>query len=182
MTVKNIVIIVVVLIIAGITAFLSYIGLFGKVTIEEKEMGPFVLVYEEHKGDYRGTAKIQDDIYNSLLKDYEIETFKGFGIYYDKPGEVPTDELRSIAGCILEESDYDKIDFLEEKEFNIREIPGQDSIVAEFPFKNKFSIFVGIMKVYPKIEDYIKEHNLANNEMMEIYDIPSKKIIYLMNK
>jgi hypothetical protein len=170
------------LFIIGLIAFFGHIGVFSKVVIDEKEMGPFVLVYNEHKGDYKHTAKIQDDIYYSLLNDHKIETYKGFGIYYDNPKKVPVEELRSIAGCILEPSDYDKIEMLQENGFNIKEIPQQNSIVTEFPFKNQFSIIAGIMKVYPKIEKYIEKHNLTTSEMMEIYDVPSKKIIYLMKK
>ncbi len=173
---------VILLLLLGIVLFLNYIGFFSKIVIEEKEMGPFTLIYDEHKGDYKGTAKIQDDIYYSLLNDYKIETFKGFGIYYDDPKKVQTAELRSIAGCILEKSDYDKINLLKEKGFKVKEISKQNSIVVEFPFKNTFSIIAGIMKVYPQINKYIEENKLTKNEIMEIYDNPSKKIIYLMKK
>lgn len=168
--------------IIGIAVFLSYIGFFSEIVIEEKETGSFILVYDEHTGDYKGTAEIQDSIYYSLINNQNIETFKGFGIYYDNPKIVPTSELRSIAGCILEKSDYDKIDYLKEKGYKIKEIPVQNSIVAEFPYKNSFSIIAGIMKVYPKIEKYIDDNNIESKEMMEIYDIPSKKIIYIMKK
>jgi predicted XRE-type DNA-binding protein len=53
---------------------------------------------------------------------------------------------------------------------------------VEFPYKNSFSIIAGIIKVYPKIEQYIQDNNLKTNEIMEIYDVPSNKIIYLMRK
>ncbi len=182
MTTIKIIFGVIVFIIIGIVLFLFYLGFFSKIIIEEKEMGPFVLIYEDHKGDYKWTAKIQNDIYYSLLNEYKIETFKGFGIYYDNPKKVPVNELRSIAGCILEKWDYNKIIYLKEKSFKIKEIPIQNSIVVEFPYKNSFSIIAGIIKVYPKIEQYIQDNNLKTNEIMEIYDVPSNKIIYLMRK
>jgi hypothetical protein len=182
MTILKIIFSIFLLILISVAIFFNYIGFFSKVVIEEKQMGPFTLVYDEHKGDYKGTAKIQDNIYYSLLNDYKIETFHGFGIYYDDPKTVPTEKLRSIAGCILEKSDYEKIETLKEKGFKIKKIPKQNSVVVEFPFRNTFSIIAGIMKVYPKIEKYIEENNLTKNEMMEIYDNPSKKIIYLMKK
>ena len=182
MIILKIIIGIFLLVLIGVAIFLNYIGFFSKMIIEEKQMGPFVLVYDEHKGDYKGTAKIQDDIYYSLLNNYKIETFKGFGIYYDDPKKTPTEKLRSIAGCILEKSDYEKIETLKEDGFKIKEIVKQNSVVVEFPFKNTFSIIAGIMKVYPKIEKHIEENNLTKNEMMEIYDTPSKKIIYLMKK
>ncbi|MGF7056920.1 hypothetical protein [Brassicibacter mesophilus] len=173
---------VILLIIVGIMLFLNYVGFFLKIVIQEKEMGPYVLVYEEHKGDYKGIRKIQDNIYDSLLNKYGIETFKGFGVYYDDPKKVSKEELRSITGCILEESDYKSIDMLKENNFKVKKIKKQKSIVAEFPFKNTFSVIVGIMKVHPEINKFVEKNELNQKELMEIYDIPAKKIIYIMNK
>ncbi|MEI7619986.1 MAG: GyrI-like domain-containing protein [Candidatus Falkowbacteria bacterium] len=178
----KIVLLVLLLLALGFTFFLNYIGFFSKIIVEEKEVGPFVLVYEDHKGDYKGVAQVENDIYYSLLNNYQIETFKGFGIYYDDPKKVAKEDLRSIAGCILEEKDYDKIEKLKEDGLKIKEIPKQNSIVAEFPFKNQFSIIAGVIRVYPELSKYITENNLVNNEMMEIYDTPTQKIIYLMKK
>lgn len=165
-----------------IIGFLSFAGFFAKVEIQEKSQGPFVLVYEDHKGDYKGTAKIQDRIYHSLLNEHKIETKRGFGIYYDNPKTVPTSELRSIAGCILESSDLDKIEYLRQNNFKIRDLPATDYVYTEFPYTSSLSILGGIFVVYPKLEEYIKEKKLPNNEIMEIYDVPNKKILYLMRK
>ncbi|MFW6222251.1 MAG: hypothetical protein ACOC3T_01430, partial [Bacteroidota bacterium] len=52
-------------------------------------------------------------------------------------------------------------------------------IVAEFPFKGKLSIIFGIMKVYPSIEKFVKKKGYSNDgAVMEIYDVPNKKILY----
>jgi len=182
MTLSKSILLVLFLLITGTLIFLYYIGLFSTIQIVEKETGPFIIVYEEHRGDYKGTARIQNDIYHSLLDKHDIETFRGFGIYYDDPKVVARDDLRSIAGCILEEQDHNTIKELQEKGFLIKEVSKQNSIVAEFPYKNSFSIIAGIIKVYPEIEKYIKSENLPKNEMMEIYDVPSEKIIYIMKK
>ncbi len=182
MTAIKISLVVLLLIIPGILLFLNYVGFFSKIVIREKEMGPYVLVYEDHKGDYKGTQKIQNNIYDSLLNKYGIETFKGFGVYYDDPKKVSKEELRSIAGCILEEADYDSIEKLKEKNFKVTETPKQRSIVVEFPFKSTFSVFIGIMKVYPKINKFVEKNGLKQGEIMEVYDVPAKKIIYIMNK
>jgi hypothetical protein len=53
MTTIKIIFGVIVFIIIGIVLFLFYLGFFSKIIIEEKEMGPFVLIYEDHKGDYK---------------------------------------------------------------------------------------------------------------------------------
>ena len=52
--------------------------------------------------------------------------------------------------------------------------------MVEFPFRNKFSIFVGIMRVYPAMESYLEQMGYEEAPVMEIYDVPNKKIIYIM--
>lgn len=163
-----------------IISILIYSGLFSKIEIKKKKIGPFTLVYEEHKGAYKGTSKIHNKIYYTLLKNHNIETYKGFGIYYDNPKKVPTEKLRSIAGCILEKSDYNKISYLKKEGFKIKDIPIKNSVIVEFPYRNFISIIIGVIRVYPKFEKYIKQNKLNEGLMMEIYDVPSKKIIYMM--
>ena len=159
--------------------YLASLGLFDEVKLEEKQTGPFTVVYEEHIGPYQETGTVQDKIYYKLLNEEKIETFKGFGIYYDNPKEVAAEELRSEVGSILEEKDLDKIDVLKEKGYQIKTIETQHSIVATFPFKNKLSIMLGIMKVYPAMEKHIQANNYQPTPSMEIYDVPNKQIIYI---
>jgi len=90
--------------------------------------------------------------------------------------------LRSEIGCILEEKDLSKVEELKAKQFKIKEFPKTEAIVVEFPFNTQFSILAGIMKVYPKLEAYRKEYNYQTREVMEIYDVPSKKILYISLK
>jgi hypothetical protein len=157
---------------------LSYYGLFTKTTIVEKEMGDFWLLYEKHVGDYREVGQVIDKIYSRLLGEDAIETSRGFGLYYDDPKKVKKENLRSIVGCILDKQDENKIDYLK-KNYKIKYYPASKSVVAEFPFKGKPSIFIGIVKVYPKVAEYITQHNYRPGPIMEIYDTPNEKIFYV---
>ena len=157
--------------------YLYYMGFFNKIEITEKEMGPYKVVFKEHIGDYKETGKIMDEIYYSLLNG-GVETYKGFVICYDDPKVVEKDKLRSIAGSIIEEKDYDKIDQLKDK-YSIKTIDKTRSITTEFPFKNKMSVIFSLMKVYPELNKYIDSKGYKKGQVMEIYDIPNKKIIYL---
>lgn len=168
-------------IIVIIIAFLGYYGLFAKITVEEKSLDSFWMVYQKHIGEYKGVGPVMDTIYKGLKDDYSITTTKGFGVYYDNPREVPKEKCRSIAGCILENSDASRVDELREKYF-VREYPASDIVTTEFPFKGKLSIIIGIFKVYPKLGKYIEEKGYASRPMFEIYDVPAKKIIYGMSK
>ena len=157
---------------------LSYYGLFTKVTVVEKEMGGFWLIYEKHVGNYRDTGQVMDKIYSRLLGEDAITPSRGFGLYYDDPKKVNKKDLRSIAGCILDEQYEDRIDYLK-KNYRIKRYPASKSVVAEFPFKGKPSIFIGIFKVYPKLTDYIEQNNYSQGPIMEIYDTPNEKIYYV---
>ena len=161
-----------------IVVTLSYYGLFTKITLAEKEMGGFWLLYEKHVGDYKEVGQVMDKIYSRLLGEDAIEASSGFGLYYDDPKKVKKENLRSIAGCILDKQDESKIDHLK-KNYKIKYYPASKSVVAEFPFKGTLSIFIGIFKVYPQLAEYIKQHNYPPGPIMEIYDTPHKKIFYV---
>lgn len=166
------------LIILAVVLVLAYYGLFTGVAIEEKEAGGFVLVYEMHRGPYQGAAGIIERISASLLGEYNITASRGFGLYYDDPRTVRKEGLRSIAGCILEETDEGSIASIGGR-YETAQYPKTKSITAEFPFRGSLSIFLGIVKVYPKLGEYMAQHGYPRVPIMEIYDSEGKKIHYV---
>lgn len=166
--------------IAGIVlvSFYAYYGGFQTVSCRMEEQGGEILVYKPMKGDYAQSGKVMDEIYYALLNDFEIETFKGFGIYYDNPRKVEKSQLRSEVGCILEPQDSSRIEELK-KHFEVRRFPEKTYVVTEFPNKGKLSVMMGIFKVYPAISKYFKSEGLdEKGAVMEIYDVPNQTIIY----
>jgi DNA gyrase inhibitor GyrI len=159
---------------------LAWLGAFKKVHVYAARQGGETLVYETIKGEYRQSAAVMDGIYYRLLNEDKIETFKGFGIYYDDPKKVSKDKLRSEAGCILEPADVARTESLAKK-YQVKVFPEGDYLVAEFPYKNKLSVFMSLAKVYPALNKYAEKHNYhPNGFVMEIYDIPNNKILYRM--
>ncbi len=174
----QIIIIVVAAIVAIVLGFAAYWGAFRSIQFSVVEQGGETLVYKEITGDYRQSGVVMDRVYYSMLNDYKIETFKGFGIYYDNPQKVETSKLRSELGCILEESDIHRLSELEGN-FKIKTYPKGKCIVAEFPNKGRLSVIFGIMKVYPALNKFVKEKGYdKEGAIMEIYDTPGKKIVY----
>jgi len=161
-----------------IVVILSYYGLFARINIAEKEMGGFWLLYEKHVGDYKEVGQVMDKIYSRLLGEDAIETSRGFGLYYDDPKKVKKENLRSIVGCILDKQHENKIDYLK-KNYRIKYYPASKSVVAEIPFKGTISIFIGLFKAYPRLAEYITQHNYPPGPIMEIYDTPHEKIFYV---
>ena len=174
----KILLIVILVVITAVLGLYAYYGGFKKISLQIREEGGETLVYEEVKGDYKNTAAVMDKIYYSLLNDENIETFKGFGIYYDDPKKVDKENLRSEAGCILEYTDRDN--FREfEKQYQLKTFPKKQYLTAEFPWKGKMSVMFSILKVYPALNKYARANRYdVNTAVMEIYDIPNGKILY----
>ncbi|MFC1669835.1 GyrI-like domain-containing protein [Spirochaetota bacterium] len=172
------VLIAILIIIVCLLGFLAYSGLFSSVKITEKETGPFTIVCERHVGDYSKVGKIYVKVYETLLKDFNVKTVRGAGIYYDDPKKVDKNKLRSDVGSIIEKKDYARIPDIKKK-FKIIVLPKKSSIVAEFPYKNPLSIFIGIMRVYPKLGEYLKDKKDMEPFIMELYDMPNKKIEFI---
>ncbi len=171
-----IIIISVVIIVFLITT--AYFGGFNKVNITISEEGGETLVYEEVTGEYKQSAIVMDRIYYSLLNDSNIETYKGFGIYYDNPQKVESHLLRSEAGCIIENKDLDRINNIK-GDYKISIFPEQKYITAEFPYKGQFSVLFSLMKVYPALNKFVQKNNYKEDSpVMEIYDMPNKRILY----
>ena len=64
-------------------------------------------------------------------------------------------------------------------EIFLTDFPSNGKLWKKFPFKGKASVLVGLMKVYPAIESYIKENNYQlDTPIMEIWDITNQKTIY----
>lgn len=154
-------------------------SMLSRVSIREKQVDPFVMVYAYYVGDYKSVYAPMDSVYNKLLKEDGISTTKGIGIYYDNPKEVAVEKLRSKVGCILDEKDMKALPDLKKK-YKVQEFKSMNAIVVEFPFHSRMSIISGVMKVYPAIRKYAEEKNLGSREMIEIYDTPGQKIVYIM--
>ncbi|HQU57716.1 MAG: GyrI-like domain-containing protein [Phaeodactylibacter sp.] len=172
-------VIIVGLVILAIVAYLGYSGLFAKVQFEEKKFGGETLVYEEHIGDYSKVGPVMDALYRRLKDEDNIEAEVGFGIYYDKPGEVPKDQLRSEVGCVLPEQYLGEVEALGLK-YKLKEFPEQLCLVAELPYRNTTSIMLGIFKAYPVLAKMAEEKGYPPNAVMERYDIKNKRIQYIM--
>jgi effector-binding domain-containing protein len=173
----RVVIVVAIIVIVSLIVLARY-GLFYSVSVSEKNVGPYLLVYWTHIGDYKDVAPIIGEIYNDLKNSYSIEATRGFGLYYDNPREVDKAKLRSIAGCIVEGRSVEDLKKLSSK-YGVKEYPSSKSVVAEFPHKGKISILIGTFKVYPKLGSYIKEHKYTQTPIMELYDRPNGRIEYI---
>ncbi len=175
----SMIIVIILFVFVGIPGLiLTQYGLLAKVTLSEKNVGPYLLVYQKHIGAYNEVGPIMDKLFTDLKENFAIETTKGFGLYYDNPQEVDREELRSIVGCIVEDRTIEDLKRVSDK-YGVKEYPSSQSVVAEFPYKGQMSILIGIFKVYPKLSTFLKENQYARTPIMELYDQPNEKIEYI---
>ncbi len=166
------------LVVIILAALFIYYGGLRRVDFSIAKQGGETLVYVEQVGDYSKSAGPIDKMYYSLLNEEGIETFRGFGIYYDNPQKVEKSRLRSEVGNILEDPDPAILKKLEGK-YNIKTLPEKEYIVTEFPYRGKLSVIIGIMKVYPAMNRFVRDNGFDEDGwVMEIYDMPGKKIVY----
>lgn len=158
-----------------VTALCAYYGAFTSISVKKENIPDLWIVYETFRGPYKDTGPVSDRIYYDLLNKDSLETYKGFGIYYDNPQETDPKKCRSIIGCIVEERDYRRIEEIK-SEYNIAKIPGGEAVSAIFPFRGKLSILFGIFRVYPALNRYLQGKQTA---VMEIYNVPQKCISYI---
>lgn len=159
-------------------SLLWYLGAFSSIKVVEKEMGPFVMAYESFVGPYQNTPPVFEKV-QKILTDADIKSTKGLGVYYDDPSKVAQDKLRSDCGAIIEPQDLSKLVKVR-KELKVKVLPKRMCLVAEFPLKNQLSMIIGIMKAYPAIAKIAAEKKYKMTASMELYDMPAKKTLYIM--
>ena len=75
--------------------------------------------------------------------------------------QIPADKCRYIVGAVLSEGgvkvEKEVLDRMKSQDFNIIELPALTNCVkTSFPYINSLSIMIAVMRVYPKLNRYIK--------------------------
>uniref|UniRef100_UPI0037E74F68 testis-expressed protein 264 n=1 Tax=Semicossyphus pulcher TaxID=241346 RepID=UPI0037E74F68 len=96
------------------------------------------------------------------------------GIFYDDPKEVPGPQCRCAVGSILSEgenkADEELLKSYEASGFNVFSFPEVTHMVTTvFPHRTFLSTLLGTRRVYPRLENYIKERKLCAHPFLEIY-------------
>ncbi|XP_061543470.1 testis-expressed protein 264 [Phycodurus eques] len=104
------------------------------------------------------------------------------GIFYDDPKQVPGPQCRCAVGSIVSEgedkADKELLKRYETSGFHVFSFPEVTHVVTtSFPHRTILSILLGIKRVYPRLESYIKERKLCAHPFLEIY---SEDLIHFM--
>ncbi len=162
--------------------FLGYSGLFHKMKITEERSKVYTLVYKKVYGDYGQVGEVANSVSTFMEQNFIKINFR-FGLFFDDPQKIEGTNLRSIAGVILDEQEFSRIDEITGKsDYLVKEFSAQSCLKTIFPLKNQVSIMLGVFKTYPTLKNYINKNSKYKlNPVMEIYDIANEKIVYLMS-
>ncbi len=161
----------------GLAAFLAYMGMFSKVTVSEKSMGPYTMVYEDYQGPYQETGKIFMKVYQQMKKE-GINPTLGLGIYYDDPRKVDKSKLRCECGLVVPEADLAKVNDLKTR-YQVKTIAQRQCLVAAFPLRNALSYSLGPMKGYPALMQAAQAKGYTMDMPYELDDMQGKMIYYV---
>jgi AraC family transcriptional regulator len=142
------------------------LGWFKPVSIDTKEMGPFVFVYQDFVGPYHKTQTAIQLVEDWAKKNGETCELS-FGQYLDNPEIIEEIRLRSRGGCIVQNSPSSL-----PENFKVLSLPSQKFVVAEF----SGSAALGPQKIYPKVDEYFAQARLNKGDyVLEIYKLISER-------
>lgn len=151
---------------AGATGMLFYHGAFTKVEIAEERHGPYRLVFRPQIYVTRQSeARITEEIDTML---------SGIGVEKRQPMAVYFSDGSAQVGVSVEDV---QLNLTLSNGTTTRTIPGEDYMVARFPWKSPLSPMVGYYKVDPVLNRYRETLGYVQTEDMTLYQ--GDHILYL---
>jgi len=158
--------------------FAWFSGFFATVNIEERQAGPFHILFKEFIIDYPQAGN-KLEIVMSELSNKGFDVRLGVVMFYGNKVGDSSGGRKCMIGVVVQPQDITMIDRAG-SQFQHKLIGRQSSIVVQFPYTNHFSKFAGHYKVYPAIMNYCYEHNYSPGPILELHDEQGKTIIYIM--
>uniref|UniRef100_A0A3Q2Y804 Testis expressed 264, ER-phagy receptor a n=1 Tax=Hippocampus comes TaxID=109280 RepID=A0A3Q2Y804_HIPCM len=154
MLLLSIVLFVTISILAG---YFLYSGLLSDIIIltGSPPIRKLMFVYKFKEGPYKKCAELFKEA-NSIGPELSC-----IGIFYDDPTKVPGPQCRCAVGSIVSEgedkADKELLKRYETAGFKVFSFPEVTHVVTtSFPHRTVFSIPLGVKRVYPRLESYIK--------------------------
>lgn len=153
-----------------VAALLLYSGLLCDITVQTgcPPIKKITFAYKFKEGPYKDCGQ--------LFKESHCigPGLPQIGVFYDDPRKVPGALCRSAVGSILSEgenrADEELLKRYETSGFNVFSFPEVTHVVTtSFPHRTFLSVLLGILRVYPRLNHYIKERRLCAHPFLEIY-------------
>lgn len=151
-------------------AYILYSGIISDISVltGSPPIKKITIAYKFKQGPYKNCGQ--------LFKESHCigPRFSCIGIFYDDPKKVPGPLCRYAVGSILSEgetkADQELLERYKTSGFNLFTFPQVTHVVTtSFPLRTSLSIFLGVRRVYPRLQAYIKERRLCAHPFLEIY-------------
>ena len=127
------------------------LGVFKKVSISQGTRGPYSIIYIPHQGAYH-LIKEKVHLVGKMLDEQKISKINPGALFYDDPRDVPIEKLRSEGGYFVEQ----EVNL--HHPFDQKTIPQRKVIVGT----TKAHSFLAPFKIYPKVVEFMKRHQLQH--------------------
>ena len=177
----------------GVIIF-RFLHIFGFTRSPQIYRGAFsegVAYLKDYQGSYKNPETYKEAAY--LINTYKLKGFLVIGIFYDKPGEVPEEKLRSSIGIYRRNQGFpDPVpkefeSYCQTNNYYSVDLPMNSCIYSTWEFSNSFTMVMGIMKFYAlmkkNLEDamFRKMYKIKENPKVciELYESESKLEFYI---
>ncbi|KAG5275143.1 hypothetical protein AALO_G00144070 [Alosa alosa] len=159
--------------------YVMYSGLFSEINIRtgSPPMRNITIAYKFKQGPYKDCGPLFTECSKLGPK------LSTIGVFYDDPKKVPGPLCRCAVGSVLSEAvgapcaetqlRYEAAGF---RLFSFPEVT--HAVCASFPHRTSLSIFLGVQRVYPQLDAYIKKRQLCAHPFLEVY---SGQLIHYMS-
>ncbi|XP_068568278.1 testis-expressed protein 264 homolog [Cebidichthys violaceus] len=153
-----------------VAGYVLYSGLLTDVTVltGSPPIKKITFVYKFKQGPYQNSGPLFKESHSIGPK------LSCIGVFYDDPKKVPGPQCRYAVGSIVSEGEKEADEGLlksyETSGFKVFSFPEVTHVVTtSFPRRTFCSVLLGIRRVYPRLEHYIKERRLCAHPFLEIY-------------
>ena len=161
--------------ILGVTAlFFYYTGMFDTLELTREPRGPYVLIYRDYQGSYKGVRHVMNTVYRYVRDTLKVQTGTGFAVFYDNPQSIAAEQQRSISGVVVADtvavSAPYKTGFFERT----------DAVVGRVKLRSFFSYATGGYRFYARLQKFTEEKKIEQTgPVLELYDMSKRTILYV---
>ena len=131
---------------------LNILGILRSPQIFRGAFNEGVAYLKDYQGSFHNPEAYKEALY--LIKTYKLKDFVVIGIFYDKPGEVPENKLRSSIGIYKKNVGFaDPVpkefeSYCQTNNYYYSEFPTTSCVYSSWEYSNFFTMMLGITKFY----------------------------------
>ncbi len=146
----------------GVTIFITIwrAGAFADVNVKTGDQGGYLLVGTDHIGSYQKIGSAFTKVKNAQNK-AGMDSSMFVGVYFDDPGKVKEDQLRSFAAFVVKDSIEGMKVIKNNPDFHFLNIERTHSYYTELQTDGMLSMIIAAVKAYPKLGEAVSADRVS---------------------